>query len=114
VFIDGSWIKTDSYIIDTALFKSAQKKLKSEGKKIGYGTINGASNSWAGKSDSFSQFLPDLYNGLSTIKHGEFGDIGDFYSKSNFAINGSWFNRFAFIFGASGINSKIQKIRSGD
>jgi transglutaminase-like putative cysteine protease len=111
VLINGNWVKTDSYIVDTTLFNSAQKHLADQNRKIGFGTVAGATNQWDGTSNAFSQFLPDAVPNLSTANFGEYLDIKDFYSLNPNAINGSWFNRFIFNFIAGATNLKIQKIR---
>jgi hypothetical protein len=62
-------------------------------------------------ADSFSQFSPAGYENLTTVRFGDFKDVGDFYSKADLAINGSWANRFFFNFIARRTNLQIQKIR---
>ncbi len=113
VLIEGKWIKTDSFIIDTNLFKASQALLRKENKVIGYGTVQGATIEWDGKSDSFSQFLIGESNpNLSKNIFGEYQDISYFYKKQSLNLNSSLMTRLFFPFVKSSINSKIEKIRS--
>jgi Transglutaminase-like superfamily len=111
VFLDGRWINTDSFIVDSQLFESSQALLSKQRRKLGYGTVLGATHKWNGASDSFSQFLPALVDNLTTSSASDYTDVGDFYSRSPDAINGSWIGRLLFVFFASSANNRIQKLR---
>ena len=112
VYIEGRWIKTDSYILDPELFKAAQTRLKNEKKLVGYGTVLGASNDWDGANDSFSQyFLETAPKSFIQKDFGTFGDIGQFYQLQKDSNNGGFFTRFFFRFVNASANRRIDAIR---
>ncbi|KAI8470794.1 MAG: hypothetical protein J3K34DRAFT_521102 [Monoraphidium minutum] len=57
VFLEGMWIKLDSYIIDSPLYASASSKIKTLGWAQGYGVHAQGANEWDGFSDSFVQYV---------------------------------------------------------
>ena len=57
VWLNGSWVKVDSYTVDSALFTAGQAKLAQEGGTMGYGVHKDGRNSWDGASDSFVQYI---------------------------------------------------------
>ena len=86
VHLDGSWIRTDSYIVDTNLARAARKRLKTEGRKIGYGVHLEGSTDWDGKQDSFSQFVNDERD-FTTLDHGVHQDVMTFYRDAQSTWN---------------------------
>ena len=52
-YLDGGWFRLDSYIVDPPLRKAALAKLRSEGRKLGYGCHVSANGKWDGTQDSF-------------------------------------------------------------
>lgn len=88
------WLKTDSYVIDSKLFRNAQARLGTENRLIGYGTIQGGQNIWAGRTDSFAQFVNDgRVDYLTTRDYGVFDDVETFYRTAPGTINGGCFTR---------------------
>jgi len=57
VWLNGSWVKVDSYTVDSALFTAGQAKLAEEGGTMGFGVHKDGRNSWDGASDSFVQYI---------------------------------------------------------
>lgn len=108
VFLDGKWIKTDSYIVDSKLFLHAQAKLQAEKRNIGYGTRRNATNKWDGISDSFSQYSP----GFTKSEFGIYDDVFDFYSQVNKSNNGSWLIRQIVRFTSHDANERIDRVRN--
>ncbi len=114
VWLEGRWLKVDSYTVDAGLYQRAVEKLKTEKRKIGYGVHIDGINDWDGKNDSFVQFV-DNQNiaDLKTLDHRIFADNRAFYAsdvrhwnKQNALV------RFAFGFFISSANQKIEKLRS--
>ena len=81
VYLDGKWIRCDSYIVDSELFKNARKRLEAEKRRLGWGLHIDGTNQWDGRSDSFSQFVFSDAKQISTKDYGVYEDIGEFYNK---------------------------------
>lgn len=112
VYLEGKWVNTDSYILDSKLFEVAQSKLASEIISIGYGTILGGSNKWDGEHDSFSQFLNDgRVDYLSNREFGLYEDMEDFYANASNTTNGARLIRFLFFLLHWKFNKNIEQIR---
>jgi hypothetical protein len=82
VYLDGRWVRTDSYIIDPPLAIRARTRLIRESKCIGYGVHREGVSIWQGSEDAFSQFIDDSsVDGFSRRDHGVFKDVGAFYDS---------------------------------
>jgi hypothetical protein len=57
VKLRDTWVKTDSYIVDTPLLQRTKAKLAQEGAQLGYGVHINGTNEWDGRGDAFSQFV---------------------------------------------------------
>jgi transglutaminase-like putative cysteine protease len=81
-FLEGKWLKVDSFIVDAPLYRAAMGKLRASGKKIGFGLhINGTST-WDGRSDSLGQFLDDgTCEDFSDVDFGIHDDVPAFYAS---------------------------------
>jgi hypothetical protein len=60
VRVEGWWCRIDSFILDTPLLRAVTARLRREGRQMGYGSWLGATNTWDGREDAFSQFSEDL------------------------------------------------------
>ena len=60
VRVEGWWCRIDSFILDTPLLQAGTARLRREGRQMGYGVRLGATNTWDGRGDAFSQFSEDL------------------------------------------------------
>ena len=114
VYLNNRWIKTDSYVVDSKLFISSMKLLKTENNLIGYGVHSHGSYKWDGETDSFSQFINDgSYPKLTTKIFGAFEDTVSFYQFETKALNRqNIFENLIYRFFISGINRKIEDLRS--
>jgi Transglutaminase-like superfamily len=83
VFLSGSWIATDAYIVDPSLFKAAQRRVKAEGRLMGYSVHATASNIWDGMTPAFSQFNILDPRPISSHRWGVYEDVGDFYARAD-------------------------------
>jgi hypothetical protein len=79
VWLNGSWVKVDSYTVDSSLFKAAQAKLAQGGRTMGYGVHKDGRNSWDGTSDSFVQYIMPEGTGIFAACKAD----RKAYSKSN-------------------------------
>lgn len=82
VFLNGAWVATDAYIVDTALFGPAQAKARDEALPMGYGVHSAGSSSWDGREPSFAQFNLFDPGPISTRHWGLYQDVGDFYKHA--------------------------------
>lgn len=113
VFLNGSWIATDAYIIDSALFATAQKRTIREDRILGYGVHATGSNHWDGLSMSFSQFNALDPRIISMRDWGVYQDVGDFYQNAERPWNRlNPMMRRAFGAFASGANQRADRLRN--
>ena len=113
VYLDGRWLKTDSYIGDLELVAKSKERLKKEGRLQGYGVALEGTSEWNGMTDSFVQFVGENKIPRSTRK--DFGvqrDIGAFY-RTGRHNNGGWFTLAIILLTCSSLNTPIQRIRLG-
>lgn len=111
VLLNGTWVKTDSYIVDIPLAREAKARLANEGRLIGYGVHRNGTSYWDGKKDSFSQYVDDGSIPLSTRDYGIYEDVGDFYASGNGVNKRNLFLRLTFGFFSRNANKKIEGIR---
>lgn len=84
VFIDGRWIKVDSYIVDYLLHYHARRRLCEEKLTTGFGIHVNGSIEWDGECDAFVQYVFDGTIGdISRNEWGVFADVGDFYARAS-------------------------------
>lgn len=82
VYLDGKWIKTDSYIVDKKLFMGSKKKLEQENLVIGYGIHGEGSYEWDGINNSFGQYYVNgSFENLGREEFGIFEGYKDFYQN---------------------------------
>ncbi|MEM7445848.1 MAG: transglutaminase-like domain-containing protein [Pseudomonadota bacterium] len=58
-WIDGKWVRTDSYIVDAPLLASVRSRLINENAVMGYGVHREGTDRWDGRSDAFVQWITD-------------------------------------------------------
>ena len=82
VFLEGRWLRVDSYIPDPVLFASAQAALERENRVLGYGVHRLGRNDWDGNSDAFAQFVVSDRATISNRDYGIFADTAAFYAAA--------------------------------
>lgn len=114
VYLNGKWIKLDSYIVDSKLFSNAKAKLESTNDvNMSYGVHKSGNFVWDGETDSFSQYVIQDAANISKRQYGYYDDIGDFYDKVSNTWNKANFIQSAVFFLFSGkMNQEIEKIRN--
>jgi transglutaminase-like putative cysteine protease len=113
VFLNGRWIKVDSYVVDKPLVAAAAKKLALGSRKAGFGIHSEGNPDWDGHKDNFIQYMDNtsIPNYVLT-DHGLFVDVADFYQKVETARNRkTLISELGIRLGAASINQRIQKIR---
>jgi Transglutaminase-like superfamily len=114
VFLDGRWVKVDSYVVDQPLAAAARKKLTANRCKAGLGIHIDGKTDWDGQSDNFIQCLDNQTIPRYVLKdHGLMVDVADFYQKALAPRNRKTLMSGLMIrWGSSYINRSIQSIRS--
>ena len=111
-FLDGAWVATDAYIVDSALFGPAQARTLGEGRLMGYGVHATGSNAWDGRSPSFSQYNMLDPRSIGAHRWGVYEDVGDFYDRAANAWNRlNPLLRGGFGALASGANRRADRLR---
>jgi hypothetical protein len=115
VFLDGSWIKVDSYVVDKPLVMAAARKLALTARKAGFGIHTDGNPEWDGRNHNFIQFMDnDAIPNYVLKDHGVFVDVADFYQKSDTTRNRkTLLSGLGVRFGSASINQRIQRIRAG-
>jgi hypothetical protein len=113
VYLRGSWIKVDSYIVDAKLANAARRKLQKENRVLGYGVHRNGVSNWDGTSDAFSQFLNDgSYKNLSTRDFGVYDDIEAFYRSGNGVNELNFALQLIVRFSIIGANNRAEALRN--
>jgi transglutaminase-like putative cysteine protease len=78
-WVEGRWVRTDSYIVDAPLLASVQARLVNEGSTMGYGVHRDGTGDWDGRSDRFVQWVTDGdAGGVSQRPPSPFPDLNTF------------------------------------
>lgn len=59
VFLEGRWLRLDSYTVDAPLYARARERLLREGKHVGYGVHVNGGVEWDGTREAFIQYVDD-------------------------------------------------------
>jgi hypothetical protein len=86
VLLGGAWVPTDSYVVDSALFRAASAALRADGRPLGYGVRVDGRPQWDGRSPAHVQFVPGE-SGASQHRWGVFPDVAAFYERTPEAWN---------------------------
>jgi transglutaminase-like putative cysteine protease len=113
VFLDGRWIKVDSYVVDKPLVVAAAKRLALSTSKAGFGIHLDGNPDWDGRSDNFIQYMNNASIPNYVLKdHGLFADVADFYQKVQTTRNRkTLISGLGIRLGSASINQRIQQIR---
>lgn len=114
VFLEGRWVKVDSYVVDKRLASVASKKLAASRSKAGLGVHIDGKTDWDGQSDNFIQCLDNQTIPNYVLKdHGLMVDVADFYLNAPAARNRKTL-MLGFItrFGSNYINQGIESVRN--
>jgi Transglutaminase-like superfamily len=113
VFLDGRWIKVDSYVVDKPLVIAATKKLALGSRKAGFGIHTEGRPDWDGRNDNFIQYMCSASIPNYVLKdHGLFADVADFYQRVQTARNRKTIiTGLGIRLGSASINQRIQNIR---
>jgi Transglutaminase-like superfamily len=113
VFLNGRWIKVDSYVVDKPLVVAAMKKLALGSRKAGFGIHSDGNPDWDGHKDNFIQYMDNTSIPNYVLKdHGLFIDVADFYQRVQATRNRkTLISSLGIRLGSVSINQHIQRIR---
>jgi transglutaminase-like putative cysteine protease len=116
VFLNGRWIKVDSYVVDKPLVAAATKKLALSSRKAGFGIHSDGNPDWDGRKDNFIQYMDNASIPNYVLRdHGLFVDVADFYQKVQAARNRkTLISGLGIRFGSASINQNIRRIRMAE
>jgi hypothetical protein len=95
VWLDGRWLRTDTYIFDAAYMAAARQALKTAGQRFGFGVYVDSQPLWTGLDHaSLSPVAPDT-DPMVLEDMGPFHDHHDYMGSSSFRSRHS--RRFRFL-----------------
>lgn len=81
-WLDGRWVRTDTYIFDAGFMAAARQRLRDEGSDWGYGIhVNGAMV-WDGSADAFVSSYPTDSDPMVMVDLGAFHDVLEFRASA--------------------------------
>lgn len=81
VWLQGRWLRTDTYIYDAACMAAARQRLKDLGWEWGYGIHVNGHMVWDGHEDAFLGGVPTECDLMVTGSLGLYNDAGHFHSS---------------------------------
>ena len=84
VFLQGRWLRTDTYIYDAACMAAARQRLKDLGWEWGYGIHVNGNMVWDGHEDAFVGGVPTECDLMVTADLGLFNDAGHFHASRSY------------------------------
>jgi hypothetical protein len=115
VWLEGSWVSVDSYIVDPALFAGARRHLDEDGRELGYGIHRHGNLVWDGRSANFSQYVSGpARRAIANRDFGVHEDVRSFYENTPDASNRMNVQmRTFFRFATTTLNARIRQLRHG-
>ncbi len=113
IFLEGHWIKIDSYVVDKPLAIAATRKLAFTNRKAGFGIHAEGQSDWDGQSDNFIQYMNNESIRNYVLKdHGIFLDVADFYRRVQQTRNRkTLLSGFGIQLGYAYVNKQIEQVR---
>jgi hypothetical protein len=116
VWLEGRWIRTDSYVVDPGLLANVRRRLGLEAALLGYGAHRRGTSRWDGKREAFSQLVSGSACRISGRDFGILEDARQFQDQCEVLLGpGSVPSGIALSVASLGANGRIERIRhSGD
>lgn len=112
VLLDGQWQAIDSHVMDLELAAVARRRLKEEGRTLGYGMHVRGSVDWDGRQSAFTPFVTDDRDSLPLKDWGVFDDPYQFYcSEPGVREKLDWSSRMKWMLGARMVNQRVGALR---
>lgn len=114
VKLDGVWRRTDSYVVDAALFRAARERLARDGGDLGWGVHRNGAPHWDGAGDAFVQWVNDgSVEWLTTVDHGVFEDAPTFYATGRGNDRLAGMRGFLIRVFVEGGTARAERLRAG-
>lgn len=84
VWLQGRWVRTDTYIFDAAYMAAARQRLKDDGGLWGYGIHVGGAMLWDGRDDAFVGSAPTDQDPMIVGDLGTWHDPGEFVRSNTY------------------------------
>jgi hypothetical protein len=94
VWLDGRWIRTDTYIFDAAYTAAAREALKASGERYGFGVYVDGQSLWTALESVSLSPLPPGSDPMVLEDMGPFHDHDDYMASSGFRVRHSRLGRF--------------------
>lgn len=94
IWLDGRWIRTDTFIFDSAYMAAARQKLKASGQRYGFGVYVDSQPLWNGRESASLSPLPPESDPLVLEDRGPFQDPDDYMASTSFRTMHSRLGRF--------------------
>lgn len=114
VFLEGRWVRTDSYVVDRALHERATAALARSGAALGFGVHANGTIRWDGRQDAFVQLVDDgRVPALTTRDYGVFTDTVAFYDAGHGVNRVGWLQRPWLWIALLGVERRVEAFRKG-
>lgn len=112
VYLDGRWVRTDTYVADETLESQAVKLLVNEGRKVGYGIHLHGDRQWDAFNDAYGQSAASDPDSLPLQDWGVAHDPAQFYAEATHAsLKIGWMTRVKWMLAAGLVNRRTQWVR---
>ena len=94
VWLDGRWIRTDTYIFDPAYMAAARQELRNSGRRYGFGVYVDSQPLWNGRESAFLSPMCPESDPMVLEDMGPFHDHADYMASAAFRTKHSRLARF--------------------
>ncbi|RZJ04634.1 MAG: transglutaminase domain-containing protein [Haliea sp.] len=113
VWLQGAWVRTDTYVADSILEAQASQLLRQQGRRLGWGMHVQGSHYWDGKRHAHAQFHDSDAGSLPLQDWGVSHDPETFYaSRPDAALQVGWLARMKWMFAAVLVNRAVEQLRN--
>jgi transglutaminase-like putative cysteine protease len=112
VYLEGSWLQNDTYVVDAALDRKARELLQSKQMQLGFGVHAMGDQGWTGRNHAHAQYHSADPSSLPVVDWGVAHDPAHFYAdESHAALRHTFMVRVKWMLGAQIVNRKVEQIR---
>ena len=112
VYLDGRWVRTDTYVTDAELEHNAEKLLLDQGRKLGYGIHLDGARQWDAFNHAYGQSAASDEASLPVQDWGVAHDPEQFYSSADHpSLRIGWIARAKWMLAAGLVNRRTQQVR---
>jgi len=107
VWLQGRWVRTDTYIFDASYMAAARQRLKDEGGEWGWGIHVGGAMLWDGRDDAFVGSLPPEQDPMVV------GELGAWHDPQEFVGSNTYRNEHRLLARMLHLNLVSAEVRRG-